>query len=31
MSFSPYPHQAAGIGWIVDKHASALFWQMGTG
>ena len=31
MSFTPYPHQASGIDWIVDKPASALFWQMGTG
>ena len=31
MSFTPYPHQAAGIDWITDRPASALFWQMGTG
>ena len=31
MSFKPYPHQEAGIDWITDKPASALFWQMGTG
>lgn len=31
MSFTPYPHQASGIDWIVNKPASALFWQMGTG
>lgn len=30
-NFTPYPHQAAGIGWIIDHPAAALFWGMGTG
>ena len=30
-SFTPYPHQAAGIEWIIDHPACALFWGMGTG
>ena len=30
-TFSPYPHQAAGIDWIIDRPACALFWGMGTG
>ena len=29
--FTPYPHQAAGIGWIIERPACALFWSMGTG
>lgn len=29
--FEPYPHQRAGIDWIIDHEASALFWGMGTG
>ncbi len=31
MSFNPYPHQAAGIDWIIEKPACALFWSMGSG
>ena len=31
MSFVPYPHQQAGIEWILDRQACALFWSMGTG
>ena len=30
-TFTPYNHQAAGIGWIIDRPACALFWGMGTG
>ena len=30
-NFTPYAHQAAGIEWIVDRPACALFWGMGTG
>ena len=30
-AFTPYPHQAAGIDWIVNHPACALFWGMGTG
>lgn len=29
--FTPYPHQEAGIDWITEKPACALFWGMGTG
>ena len=29
--FTPYPHQAAGINWILSRPACALFWGMGTG
>lgn len=29
--FVPYPHQAAGIEWIVARPACALLWGMGTG
>ena len=29
--FTPYPHQLAGIDWIVDHPACALLWGMGTG
>lgn len=29
--FTPYPHQAAGIDWIIDRQACALFWEMGAG
>lgn len=29
--FRPYPHQTAGIDWILDHRAAALFWGMGTG
>lgn len=31
MNFTPYTYQAAGIDWIVDRPAAALFWSMGTG
>jgi len=31
MNFTPYPHQAAGINWIIDRSACALLWGMGTG
>ena len=31
MNFKPYPHQAAGINWIIDRPACALLWGMGTG
>lgn len=31
MSFTPYPHQNAGIDWIIERPASALFWGMGSG
>lgn len=30
-TFTPYPHQAAGIQWILDRPACALLWGMGTG
>ena len=30
-NFTPYPHQRAGINWIIDRPACALFWGMGTG
>lgn len=30
-AFIPYPHQAAGIEWILSNKACALFWSMGTG
>lgn len=30
-SFTPYPHQRAGIDWIIDHPACALLWGMGTG
>ena len=30
-SFTPYPHQKAGIDWIIEHPACALFWGMGTG
>lgn len=30
-TFTPYPHQAAGIDWITDRPACALLWGMGTG
>ena len=29
--FNPYPHQRAGIDWIIDHKACALIWGMGTG
>ena len=31
MKFIPYPHQKAGIDWLLEKHAACLFWGMGTG
>ena len=31
MNFTPYPHQQAGIGWIIQRPACALLWGMGTG
>lgn len=31
MIFKPYPHQVAGIDWILERPAAALFWSMGTG
>ena len=31
MTFTPYNHQKAGIDWIVERPACALFWGMGTG
>lgn len=31
MNFTPYPHQAAGIKWITERPACALFWGMGSG
>jgi SNF2 family DNA or RNA helicase len=30
-SFIPYPHQRAGIDWIIQRPACALLWGMGTG
>ena len=30
-TFTPYPHQRAGIGWITEHPACALLWGMGTG
>lgn len=30
-TFTPYPHQEAGIRWILDRPAAGLFWGMGTG
>jgi SNF2 family DNA or RNA helicase len=29
--FKPYPHQEAGIDWILKRPAAALLWGMGTG
>ena len=31
MIFKPYPHQQAGIRWIIDRPAAGLFWGMGSG
>lgn len=31
MNFTPYPHQDAGINWIIDHPAAGLLWGMGTG
>ena len=30
-TFTPYPHQQAGIDWICERPACALLWGMGTG
>ena len=30
-TFTPYPHQRAGIDWILERPACALLWGMGTG
>ena len=30
-TFSPYPHQQAGVDWILQRPACALIWGMGTG
>jgi SNF2 family DNA or RNA helicase len=30
-TFAPYPHQQAGIRWIIDHPAAGLFWGMGSG
>ena len=30
-TFTPYPHQRAGIEWITERPACALLWGMGTG
>lgn len=30
-TFTPYPHQRAGIEWITQRPACALLWGMGTG
>lgn len=30
-TFAPYPHQTAGINWVIAHPACALFWGMGTG
>lgn len=30
-AFVPYPHQQAGINWILRRPACARFWGMGTG
>ena len=29
--FTPYPHQQAGIRWIIEHPTCALFWGMGSG
>lgn len=29
--FTPYPHQQAGVDWIIDHSGCALFWGMGSG
>ena len=31
MNFTPYPHQDAGIRWIIEHPAAGLFWGMGSG
>ena len=30
-TFNPYPHQEAGIRWLIEHPAAALIWGMGTG
>ena len=30
-TFKPYPHQKAGVEWLIKHPASALIWGMGTG
>ena len=30
-TFTPYPHQKAGIEWILERPAAGLLWGMGTG
>ena len=30
-TFKPYAHQVAGVKWITEHPAAALFWGMGTG
>ena len=30
-TFNPYPHQKAGIDWILERPAAGLLWGMGTG
>ena len=30
-TFNPYPHQVAGVDWIIRHPACALIWGMGTG
>ncbi len=30
-TFNPYPHQRAGIDWIIEHPACGLIWGMGTG
>lgn len=29
MKFMPYPHQEAGIDWILNNNACGLIWGMG--
>ncbi len=29
MKYMPYPHQKAGIEWIIERPACALLWGMG--
>lgn len=29
MKYMPYPHQKAGIDWIIERPACALLWGMG--
>lgn len=31
ITFNPYPHQRAGIDWIIEHPVCALFWGMGSG